>query len=102
MAVTKRVFESGETSFEPRYFEIEPQGYTSFEKHAHEHFVVVLRGKGQVRLDDQEYDLNLHDMVHVKPNTPHQFSNPTSEPFGILCVVDKERDRPVLLEGSTQ
>ncbi len=38
------------TPFHLRYFEVEPGGYTTYERHAHQHVVVALRGKGEVRL----------------------------------------------------
>ena len=98
-AVSRRNFLKTDNSrFEVRYFEVEQGGYTSFEKHEHQHFVVVLRGKGQVRLGDDWNDIDLNDTVHVGPMVPHQFKNLGVEPFGILCVVDKDRDRPILLD----
>jgi hypothetical protein len=33
--------------YELRYFEIEPGGYSSLEKHRHAHFIIVLRGRGR-------------------------------------------------------
>jgi quercetin dioxygenase-like cupin family protein len=84
------------TRFEVRYFEIAPGGYSSRERHVHEHAVVVLRGRGQVWLGDIVSDLGFGDTVYVAPNEPHQFRNPSAtEPFGFLCIVDAERDRPV-------
>lgn len=81
-----------------RYFELAPGGFTSFEKHEHEHAVVVLRGRGRVRLGNAWHELGERDAVHVGPMTPHQFKNDGVEPFGILCVVDRDRDRPILLD----
>lgn len=98
VAVTRRVLHpEASTKFETRYFELAPGGYTSFEKHGHEHVVVVLRGSGRVRLGDEWSDLGPGDTVRVAEMTPHQFTNPSEEPFGILCVVDRDRDRPILL-----
>jgi quercetin dioxygenase-like cupin family protein len=81
-----------------RYFEVAPGGFTSFEKHEHEHLVVVLRGTGRVRLDSNWSELRQNDAVYVGPMVPHQFRNDGVEPFGILCVVDRDRDRPILLD----
>jgi quercetin dioxygenase-like cupin family protein len=86
------------TRFHVRYFEIAPGGFTSLEKHRHEHVILVLRGGGQVQLGGETQDVGYGDTVYVAPQEPHQFRNPsTSEPFGFLCIVDAERDRPVLL-----
>jgi quercetin dioxygenase-like cupin family protein len=96
------VFTDGaETAFEVRYFEMEPSGYTSFERHRHEHLVVVLRGRGRVRLGSEWHDLAPHDVVRVPADMPHRFEAGADEPFGILCVVDRERDRPELLDPAT-
>lgn len=87
-------------AFEMRYFEIEPNGYTSFERHEHQHAVLVLNGIGRVRLGDEWTDVAPPDVVHIESNVPHQFQNTGPEPLGIVCVVDRERDRPVLLDPS--
>jgi len=33
----------------------------------------------------------------VAPEEVHQLRNPADEPFGFLCIVDHERDRPVVV-----
>lgn len=84
------------TAFQLRYFEIAPGGFTTLERHAHEHAVVVLRGRGEVRLGGAVHPVGFGDTVYVAPHEVHQFRNPSaSEPFGFLCVVDAQRDRPV-------
>jgi quercetin dioxygenase-like cupin family protein len=95
---TVLVGKGGETTgFHVRYFEIAPGGFTSLEEHRHEHAVVVLRGQGQVRLGEGVHALGFGDTVYVAPHEVHQFRNlSATEPFGFLCVVDAQRDRPVL------
>lgn len=93
--------EQGETTaFHTRYFEIAPGGFSSFERHQHEHVVVVLRGRGTVRLGDRTHDVGFGDTVCVAPQEPHQFRNAGPEPFGFLCIVDAVRDRPVAVTES--
>ncbi len=82
-------------SFDVRYFEVEPGGYSSLERHEHPHAVVVVRGRGSVILDDQVTDLRPLDCVYVAPGTLHQFRAAEQEALGFLCIVDRERDRPV-------
>jgi quercetin dioxygenase-like cupin family protein len=92
------VGEAGEgTAFHLRYFEVAPMGFTSLEEHQHEHAVVVLRGHGEVRLGEAVHLLSFGDTVYVAPREVHQLRNlsPT-EPFGFLCVVDAQRDRPMV------
>jgi ribulose-bisphosphate carboxylase large chain len=88
---------SGEqTAFHVRYFEIAPGGFSTLERHEHEHVVVVLRGRGEVRLGDDTHTITFGDTVYVAPNEVHQLRNPSaSEPFGFLCMVDARRDAPV-------
>jgi quercetin dioxygenase-like cupin family protein len=88
---------SGErTAFHVRYFEIGPGGYSTLERHEHEHVVVVLRGQGEVRLGASVQSLGYGDAVYVAPNEVHQLRNPSGEePFGFLCIVDARRDSPV-------
>jgi ribulose-bisphosphate carboxylase large chain len=91
--------------FHLRYFEILPGGYTSFEKHKHEHVVVAIRGRGIVFCGESEsdhtgknYTLNFLDTLYIAPDTPHQLSNPFREPFGFLCIVNAKRDKPKILK----
>ena len=61
--------------------------------------MVVLRGAGKVRLGETWHDVGFGDVVYVAPDEVHQLRNAGAEPFGFLCVVDSERDRPVALQG---
>ena len=87
--------------FHLRYFEILPGGFTSFEKHKHEHVVIGIRGKGKVFCGKPEsiragkqYEMNFLDTLYIAPDTPHQLSNPFHEPFGFFCIVNAKRDKP--------
>lgn len=82
------------TKFHLRYFEIKPNGYSSLEKHKHEHVVICIRGKGKIRMGKKFYILNYLDTSYVAPNTVHQLINPYDEPFGFFCIVNAKRDKP--------
>jgi quercetin dioxygenase-like cupin family protein len=81
------------TAFHTRYFEIEPNGFSTLERHQHEHVVIVVRGQGEVQLGCEIRDLAPGDIVYVCPNEAHQFRTKGAEPFGFLCMVDAKRDR---------
>lgn len=83
-----------QTAFHVRYFEIAPGGNSSLEKHVHTHVVIGVRGEGKIILGADCHDLSLLDTVYVPPDAPHQLVNTGNEPFGFLCIVDAERDRP--------
>jgi quercetin dioxygenase-like cupin family protein len=87
--------------FHVRYFELEPGGYSTLEKHEHEHVVIPQRGHGEVQFGCYVYRVGFGDVIYVAPNDPHQFRNPddAAEPFGFLCIVNAERDRPRSVDG---
>ncbi len=87
--------------FHVRYFEIEPGGYSTLEKHEHEHVVIPIRGSGEAQFGCYIYQVSLGDVVYIAPNDPHQFRNPAGakEPFGFLCIVNAERDKPQSVDG---
>jgi quercetin dioxygenase-like cupin family protein len=84
-----------------RYFEVQPGGYSTLERHEHRHTVIVLRGRGTVRLGDAVHAIAPFDAVYVAPHTVHQFRAGAGEPLGFLCVVDRERDKPVPVREGT-
>lgn len=99
--VSRRVFtgETGESpQFHVRYFEIDKDGYSTLEHHQHEHVVVVMRGQGHAIVGERRLELKFGDVLYVAPNEIHQFSNGKEEPFGFLCIVNADRDRPVPVE----
>jgi len=81
---------------ELRYFEIAPGGYSTLERHAHMHGVVVLRGGGQCLIGTAVHTIKPHDLVTIEPWTWHQFRADTTTPLGFLCLVNAERDRPLM------
>jgi quercetin dioxygenase-like cupin family protein len=86
--------------FEQRYFEIEPGGYSSLEKHEHAHVVVTLRGKGRVLVGDRVVELGHMEVLEIPSSAPHRWVNAGEEPWGFLCTVDVERDRPQPLDDA--
>lgn len=85
-------------AWELRYFEFEPGGYSSLEKHRHAHFVVVLRGWGRALVGAQVVMCRPFDAVYVPSLAPHRWMTAGEEPFGFLCTVDRDRDRPAPLQ----
>jgi len=81
---------------ELRYFEMAPGGYSTLEKHEHVHAVMILRGAGRCLLGDQVRPVAAHDLVTIPPWTWHQFRAGPDQPLGFLCMVNAQRDKPVL------
>ncbi len=90
--------------WELRYFEFAAGGYSSLEKHHHAHFVIVIRGAGRALVGAEVVACRPFDAVYVPPMTPHRWMNAFAEdgeePFGFLCTVDRDRDRPQALDDS--
>jgi quercetin dioxygenase-like cupin family protein len=87
--------------FHVRYFEIAPGGFSTLEKHEHEHVVIPMRGKGEAQAGCYIWNVGPGDVVYVSPSDPHQFRCPADakEPFGFLCMVNAERDKPTSVDG---
>jgi len=89
------LFEGGDgLASQLRYFEIEPGGWSSLERHHHAHAVMVVRGAARVLIGERVIDAATHDLVRVPPRTWHQFQPAGAEPLGFLCMVDCDRDMP--------
>ena len=95
--ITRQVlFSQPDHACELRYFEIAPGGYSTLEQHQHTHAVLILRGRGTVRIGTDVQLIAEHDLVTVDPLIWHQFHAASDSALGFLCLVSKERDRPLL------
>jgi quercetin dioxygenase-like cupin family protein len=95
--ITRQVlFSQPDHATELRYFEIAPGGYSTLERHQHTHAVLILRGRGSVKIGDDVHALEERDLVTVDPLTWHQFRAASDSALGFLCLVARERDRPQL------
>ena len=67
---------------ELRYFEVEPGGFSTLEKHEHVHAVLILRGGGHCLIGDKVERIAQNDLVSVPPWTWHQFRATGDEALG--------------------
>jgi quercetin dioxygenase-like cupin family protein len=88
--------EDHELNMQTRYFEILPGGYSSLEYHRHPHSVVIIRGSGNVVLNNTVTPISAFDVVYISPETVHQFHANQGEHLGFICVVDRYRDKPAI------
>jgi len=96
-AITRQVlFQRPELECELRYFEMAPGGHSTLERHEHAHAVMIFRGRGTCLVGGEVRDVAAPDLVFVPPMTWHQFRATKGEPFGFLCMVNAERDKPQL------
>jgi quercetin dioxygenase-like cupin family protein len=95
--VTRQVlFSDPGLDCELRYFEVQPAGYSTLERHEHVHAVLILRGRGRCLVGTEIFEVAPHDLVSVPPLTWHQFRAAPDAPMGFLCMVNARRDRPQL------
>lgn len=96
-AISRQVlFSEASMGCELRYFEMAPGGHSTLERHEHMHAVMILRGRGHALVGEQVREVGPYDLVTVPSWTWHQFRADAGEAMGFLCMVNRERDRPVL------
>jgi quercetin dioxygenase-like cupin family protein len=96
-AITRQVlFQRPELQCELRYFEMEAGGSSTLERHEHAHAVMIFRGRGLCLVGGEVREVAAPDLVFIPPMTWHQFRASKGEPFGFLCMVNAERDKPQL------
>jgi quercetin dioxygenase-like cupin family protein len=95
--VTRQVLIGDEAlACELRYFEIAAGGHSTLERHGHSHGVMVLTGRGACLVGREVHPVGPHDLVRIPPWTWHQLRADPDSPLGFLCMVNRDRDRPVL------
>jgi len=96
--VTRQILFEGAESLpvQWRYFEVQPGGHSTLERHEHIHWVLILRGRGACLVGDEITDIAEHDLIEIAPLQWHQFRAAEDAPLGFLCLVAAERDRPQL------
>ena len=90
------LFSDPDLAGELRYFEVQPGGFSSLERHEHMHGVLILRGRGHCLVGHEVRAVETHDLVTVPAWTWHQFRATSAEPLGFLCMVNASRDKPHL------
>jgi quercetin dioxygenase-like cupin family protein len=79
----------GPPNFHLRVFDIEPGGHTPKHRHAWEHEVYIISGRGKISLETGDVPLVDGDAVFVEPNEAHQFVNDGDGSMRMICVVPK-------------
>lgn len=100
--VTRQVLFEGDASLpvQWRYFEVEPGGHSTLERHEHLHYVLILRGSGRCLVGETVSEIGEHDLVEVPSLAWHQFRAADDEPLGFLCLVSATRDKPQLPDAA--
>jgi quercetin dioxygenase-like cupin family protein len=78
----------GAPTFLMRHFTIEGNGYTPFHNHDWEHEVYILEGKGKVRYEEREENIQPGDAILIPPGKKHQF-RAGADGLKFICLVPK-------------
>ena len=97
--VRKAVLISAEEApnFAMRKFSMQPGGSMPLHTNKVEHEQYVLRGRAQVRLGEEIFEVSAGDIVFIPADLPHYYINITDEPFEFLCLVPNKEDTTTLL-----
>lgn len=82
----------GAPNFAMRIFDFEPGGHTPRHSHAWEHEIFVLQGEGTALTPDGEKPIRAGDAVFVPGGDEHQFTNTSSAPLRIMCLIPHVND----------
>src|SRR4030088_1706816 len=96
-SITRQVlFSDPEMHGELRYFEMEPGGFSTLERHEHMHAVLILRGRGHCLVGTEVKPIETRDLITVPPMTWHQFRATKGEALGLWGRENQPRKKPQL------
>lgn len=95
--VTKTVLfdNEGDLPVQFRYFEVQKDGFSSFEHHGHMHMVIIFKGAGHVLLGNEVKEVHEGDLITIPGWMWHQFKADMGTLLGFFCLVNHDRDIPV-------
>ena len=94
--------DDGATQVELRHFTIPVGGASALEHHAHEHAIMILHGRAEVRLGDVLADAGPGDVVFVSADEVHQIRTLGEESLEFLCTALVHRAAPPTRPGPAQ
>jgi quercetin dioxygenase-like cupin family protein len=77
-------------NFYMRLFEVEPGGEIKEHSHPWEHEIFVLEGKGIIRINGEEFEVEEGSFVYIPPCAKHYYKNTGDKPLRFICVIPKE------------
>ncbi len=83
--------QDGAPNFAMRIFQVKPGGFTPHHSHPWEHEVFILKGKGKLRVEEEEREFQYGDAIFVPPNLIHQFKNNAEDELLFLCLIPAEQ-----------
>lgn len=78
----------GAPNFSMRIFRMEAGGRIPEHSHPWEHEILVLRGRGRIRIGGEEFEVGEGDAIFVPPSEKHEYL--ADEEIIFLCMIPNE------------
>lgn len=66
-----------------------------------EHEQYVLRGRAQVGIDGETYEVKAGDVLFIPEGAVHFYQNQGDEPFEFLCIIPNKEDRITIVDPAS-
>ena len=86
-------------NFALRRFIMEPGGGMPNHTNTVEHEQYVLRGRAEIGIGDEVFNVKQGDVVFIPGGTPHWYKAMGEEPFEFLCIVPNGPDTITILDA---
>ncbi len=84
----------GVPNFSMRIFRVEAGGHIPEHSHPWEHEILVLKGRGVIRIGNEEFEVREGNAIFVPPDVPHEYF--AHEEMMFLCMIPNEGVPPEL------
>ncbi len=84
----------GVPNFSMRIFKVKAGGKIPEHSHPWEHEILVLKGRGKIRIRGKEYEVEEGDVVYIPPDEPHEYY--AYEEILFLCMIPNKGVPPEL------
>ncbi len=75
-----------------RHFTVTKGSNTPFHAHSWPHYILVLEGNCDAKIDGTVYSLERGCWAHVPPDVEHNLTNTGEGPLAFICIVPPEGD----------
>ena len=80
-------------TFYLRVFEVERGGEIYEHSHPWEHEIFILNGKGLIKINGVEYEVEPGTVIYIPPCAPHSYKNVGDDVLRFICIIPKEGAR---------
>ena len=85
-------------NFALRKFSMQKGGGMPRHTNTVEHEQYVLRGRAQIGIGDETYEVQSGDVVFIPEGVVHYYQNLGDEPFEFLCIIPNKEDRITIVD----